>query len=242
MSSIPSTCTVHIVPTKTDDNCSYDASIWRQSIEQEHAKDEVKFDAFQHYSNDLLRLKTLLLSPDQVDGDDDDESSSLIAVNNALRSVGLCDLSLSPSQNKKEKLGSTKRRRGNSSQPIKDGQQHDQERKTRLSWELHPSLLLYDLFDELYSVSDEEGDMREAVSPNVIDEWSVIDFLEVLLTTEEFVVKASHFSLSDFRTRTTCTESWSYDSSMKVKKSIGERNHKRIIRLDHRTEVYLGLG
>ena len=143
MSTIPSTCTVHKVPTKTDDNCSY-ASIWRQSIEQDHAH-EVKFDAFQHYSSDLLRLKTLLLTPDQVD--DDDESSALIAVNNALRSVGLSDVVTSRVNMSQSTV---KRRRGNSSQPITDGQQEmSSERKTRLSWELHPSLLLYDLFDEL---------------------------------------------------------------------------------------------
>ena len=144
MSTIPSNCTVHIVPTKTDDNCSY-ASIWKRNDRiqaQEHVKDETKFDAFQHYSNDLNRLKTLLLSPDQQDDNDQDESSALIAVNNALRSVGLSDLTLSLPQAKENKMGS-KRRRGNSSRPIKDGHYHDQ-RKTRLSWELHPSLLLYD--------------------------------------------------------------------------------------------------
>ena len=55
--------------TKTDDNCSH-ASICKQScVKQEHT-DEAKFDAFQYYSNDLLRLKTLLLIPDE-DGNDD---------------------------------------------------------------------------------------------------------------------------------------------------------------------------
>eukprot|EP00984_Skeletonema_dohrnii_P019345 scaffold9213_cov125-Skeletonema_dohrnii-CCMP3373.AAC.5 len=57
---------------------------------QEQEESKSKFDAFQYYSSDLLRLKTLLLGDDE----DDDElnSLSLAAVNDALRSAGLRDI------------------------------------------------------------------------------------------------------------------------------------------------------
>jgi len=57
----------------------------------------------------------------------------------------------------------SKRRRGNHSRPIQQGNQ----RKTRLTWELHPSLLLHDVIlaleaeDHEHSVSDEEEDEQE---------------------------------------------------------------------------------
>ena len=111
-----------------------------------------KFDAFQHYSSDLLRLKTLLLSHDD---DDDDELNALAAVNDALRSAGLSDIAAKDA---------SKRRRGNSSQSIKQ-KESGTARKTRLSWELHPSLLLHDLYyqvgENIRSISDDEDDHEE---------------------------------------------------------------------------------
>eukprot|EP00986_Skeletonema_menzelii_P007043 scaffold2704_cov162-Skeletonema_menzelii.AAC.3 len=68
------------IPTKTEDNCSY-ASMMPNDVGQQ---DETKFDAFQHYSSDLLRFQTLLLSPDHHD---DDELSALAAVNDYLEEL-----------------------------------------------------------------------------------------------------------------------------------------------------------
>jgi hypothetical protein len=47
-------------------------------------------------------------------------------------------------------LNQDKRRRGNNSRSIKQGN----ERKTRLSWELHPTLLLHDLELELEALDN----------------------------------------------------------------------------------------
>eukprot|EP00985_Skeletonema_marinoi_P016991 scaffold9244_cov141-Skeletonema_marinoi.AAC.2 len=102
-------------------------------------------------SSDLLRLKTLLLSDDE----DDDELNALAAVNDALRSAGLSDIAAKDA---------SKRRRGNSSQSIKQ-KESGTARKTRLSWELHPSLLLHDLYyqveEDVQSIPD-DGDDHEA--------------------------------------------------------------------------------
>jgi len=132
------TTTTIIVPTKVEDNCSYSASFMQQITGQDESKS--KFDAFQYYSSDLLRLKTLLLSHDD---DDDDELNALAAVNGALRSAGLSDIAADHHVSNRE--DASKRRRGNGSQSIKQ-KESGTPRKTRLSWELHPSLLLHDIY------------------------------------------------------------------------------------------------
>ena len=115
-------------------------------------------DAFQYYSSDLLRLKTLLLGADE----DDDELNALAAVNDALRSAGLSTLTAKSEVSKDNDTDVSKRRRGNNSQLIKQ-KESETSRKTRLSWELHPNLLLHDLNDEveedIQSVLD-DGDIR----------------------------------------------------------------------------------
>ena len=67
---------------------------------------------------------------------------ALARINQALRSVGLNNI---------VKLNQDKRRRGNNSAPIKQG---PPERKTRLSWELHPDLILHDLFEEIEALDN----------------------------------------------------------------------------------------
>ena len=144
-----STTTTFSVPTKTEDNCSYSTSLMQQIVGQES---KPKFDAFQYYSSDLLRLKTLLLSPDQ----DDDELSTLAELNRILRGAGLSDIT-AKNHASKDATNKNKRRRGNNSRPTNAGTQ----RKTRLSWELHPSLLLHDLdqdVGEVQYISDDEDE------------------------------------------------------------------------------------
>lgn len=80
------------------------------------------FDAFSYYSNDLIRMKTLLMKEDE----DGIYPSSLLA--HSTRSVSVNN-------------GAPKRRRSNISHHARDN-----ERKTVLSFEVHPSLLLDDLF------------------------------------------------------------------------------------------------
>ena len=95
------------IPTKTEDNCSYASSILPNDEQQES-----KFDAFQYYSSDLLRLKTLLLSSNH----DDDELSVLAAVNDILRRN--C-LEIAAKNNASNDKSDSKRRRGDNSEPIK---------------------------------------------------------------------------------------------------------------------------
>ena len=96
------------------------------------------FDAFAYYSNDLFRMKALLLK-------EDDEIL----------------MSKSPNANGNNSGTSVlKRRRGNYSQLIQDNATC---RKTRLSFEVHPSLLLDDLIlattcDAAENISDDEDE------------------------------------------------------------------------------------
>eukprot|EP00985_Skeletonema_marinoi_P008939 scaffold4090_cov84-Skeletonema_marinoi.AAC.8 len=103
--NINTTAITIIVPTKVEDNCFYSASFMQQITGQEESNS--KFDAFQYYSSNLLRLKTLLLSDDE----DDDDLNSLAAVNDALRSAGLSDIAANHHVSK----DASKRRRGNRS-------------------------------------------------------------------------------------------------------------------------------
>jgi len=112
-------------------------------------------DAFSRYSNDFVRMKSLLLSSKEYN--DDDDLEAFATINRALNQVGVSNLS---------HLNRDKRRRGNNSRSIKQGN----ERKTRLSWELHPTLLLHDLELELEALDngshrifdDDDGNDEEA--------------------------------------------------------------------------------
>ena len=148
--------TMFSVPTKTEDNCSYSTSLMQQIVGQES---KPKFDAFQHYSSDLLRMKTLLLNSDQ----DQDEVSTLAELNRILRSAGLRGITAKKNQaSKDDAKKAMRRRRGNNSRPTKQVNAGTQ-RKSRLSWELHPSLLLHDLdqdqdVDEVQYISDDQDE------------------------------------------------------------------------------------
>jgi hypothetical protein len=119
-------------------------------------------DAFSRYSNDLLRLKaTLLLSEDQdssdlrfisrEEEDNVDDLDALAAINRALSSLGMTNIThLSQ--------GNNERRRGNNSSNNSSSIQDGNVRKTRLSWELHPILIdALDDDDDGAHISDDEG-------------------------------------------------------------------------------------
>jgi len=84
----------------------------------------------------------LLLDHEDNDDDDDDDLDALATINQARRSVGLSDLA---------HLNRDKRRRGNDSRCIQQGRN---ERKTRLSWEVHPDLILHDFILELEALDN----------------------------------------------------------------------------------------
>ena len=111
--------------TKTEDNCSYSYASMLPNDRQQ----ESKFDAFQYYSSDLLRLKTHLLSSNH----DDDELSVLASVNDILRSAGLSGIAAknNASKDKNKSDSKSKRRRGNNSEPIKNEAVTQPQRKTR---------------------------------------------------------------------------------------------------------------
>jgi hypothetical protein len=125
------------VPTKQGDEGLTTIHLVEES--SQHKQD----DAFSRYSNDLYRMKSLLLLHEDLedDGDDDDDLDALAAINRALSSVGLSVLA---------HLNRDKRRRGNDSRRIQQGNV----RKTRLSVELHPNLLLHDFIMELEALEN----------------------------------------------------------------------------------------
>ena len=139
------------VPTKKHDGGSDSASA--ASIA---AAPKPTVDAFTKYSSNLIRMKELLLLGD--DEDDLDDMDYLASLNEALRHASIGDHAARNRNNHK-------RRKGNNSQPVK--QQGFLERKTRVSFELHPSLLLHDLIDlnaSAYIPDDEDESEREAVT------------------------------------------------------------------------------
>ena len=128
--------------------------------ESEHPQD----DAFSRYSSDFVRMKSILLNVDEDDGSEhDDDLDALARINRALSSAGLSNV---------VNLNRDKRRRGNNSASIRQGP----ERKTRLTWELHPDLLLHDLIEEFEAldngsmiVGDEtESSASEEKPPNKV--------------------------------------------------------------------------
>jgi hypothetical protein len=144
----------YTVPTKQGDE-----------TERPEAKDAVgeaqhqHNDTFSRYSNDLFRMKAILLLSEEdqdLEADDDDDLDSLAAINQALSSIGLSNLTHLNQSNK--------RRRGNNSRRIQQGN----DRKTRLSWELHPILL--DALDDdsgAHRIAvDEEDESTENQAPN----------------------------------------------------------------------------
>jgi hypothetical protein len=154
------------IPTKQGDDKNERPSAMNHLVgdsQHQHAQD----DAFSRYSNDFLRMKSLLLlSEDLEDGDDDnDDLDALATINQARRSVGLSNLT---------HLNQDKRRRGNDSRRIQQG---GNERKTRLSWELHPDLILHDFILELealdsgtHRIFDDEEDALKGQESQVQEE------------------------------------------------------------------------
>jgi hypothetical protein len=127
------------VPIKQGEENDRPTAMHHLVAESQHQQHD---DAFSRYSNNILRMKSLLLLSEQEDDDDDDDDlDALATINQALRSVGLSDLA---------HLNRDKRRRGNDSRRIQQGN----ERKTRLSWELHPDLILHDFILELEALDN----------------------------------------------------------------------------------------
>ena len=85
------------------------------------------FDAFSYYSNDSVRMKRLLMKEDN----ETVVADSRRAISAARPSIGID--------------ASSERSRGTDAKPNEEG---NTSRKTRISFEVHPSLLLDDLLDD----------------------------------------------------------------------------------------------
>mmetsp|Transcript_8255 Transcript_8255/g.12379 ORF Transcript_8255/g.12379 Transcript_8255/m.12379 type:complete len:157 (+) Transcript_8255:128-598(+) len=127
------------VPTKKHDGGSDS-----ESAALIAAAPKPRVDAFTKYSSNLIRMKELLLLGD--DEDDLDDMDYLASLNDALRYASKSD---QVDRNNHGNVSILKRRKGNNSRRITQAQQGQGflERKTRISYELHPSLLLHDLID-----------------------------------------------------------------------------------------------
>jgi hypothetical protein len=90
-------------------------------------------------------------SKDEDDDDDDDDLDAVATINRALSSMVSMSSNLDRlNQGNGNVADASKRRRGNHSRPIQQGNV----RKTRLSWELHPSLILHDFMLELEALDN----------------------------------------------------------------------------------------
>ena len=85
-----------------------------QGDQAETTRNRYQDDAFSRYSNDFVRMKSLLLSSREEDdhGNEDDDLDALASINRALSSAGISSIS---------QLNRDKRRRGNNSSCIKQG-------------------------------------------------------------------------------------------------------------------------
>ena len=131
------------IPTKRHDGASH---------AEPQGEDQ---DAFSRYSNDVLRMKALLnFSEDENESDCDDfDLDALAKINDTLRGVGLTGLT-SNHNHTRTSTNSPKRRKGNSTLAMPIDDQQRSERKTRLSWELHPCLLMHDMMEELEALEN----------------------------------------------------------------------------------------
>ena len=139
-----------IVPTKKHDGGS--------NVIRAFAAPHV--DAFAKYSNTLLRMKHLMLFEDSDEDVEEEALNDALRLRQAsIRCHGQCQCQCQNADNEE----ASKRRKGNDSSPIQ--QQGVLERKTRLSFELHPSLLFHDLMNRDVNgaayISDEEDEDHE---------------------------------------------------------------------------------
>jgi hypothetical protein len=142
---------MNVVPTKQDGD---------NRPTKHHRVGAAQQDAFSRYSSNFLRMKALLLCSEDDEGDEDLEA--VAKINETFASAGLSNV-LDINRHGNADDASSKRQRGNTSRPIQRGCV----RKTRLSWELHPNLLLNDLFSQLdvaesaQTISDDEEEPGE---------------------------------------------------------------------------------
>jgi hypothetical protein len=146
---------IFTVPTKQHDGGSDKPTYANDAVPKP------RVDAFAKYSSNLIRMKELLLLRDNNEHDEEDALDYLASLNDALRYAGK-SRSDQVDRNNHGDVSTSKRRKGNNSRCITQAQQGQGflERKPRISYELHPSLLLHDLIgldpDVSAHISDDE--------------------------------------------------------------------------------------
>eukprot|EP00985_Skeletonema_marinoi_P012298 scaffold5908_cov152-Skeletonema_marinoi.AAC.6 len=137
------TVIIFTVPTKQHDGGSVDKPTYANNAV---SVSKPRVDAFAKYSSNLIRMKELLLLGDNNEHDEEGSLDYLASLNDALRYASKSD---QVDRNNHGNVSILKRRKGNNSRRITQAQQGQGflERKTRISYELHPSLLLNDLID-----------------------------------------------------------------------------------------------
>jgi hypothetical protein len=119
----------------------------KTKFEPTHSQRELGSDAFSYYSNKFYWMKTVLMKGDDVQ---------------VLRSAGITFQG-----------PATKRRKGSNAQPVQI--QDGGVRQTRLAFEVHPSLLIYDDLIRMFEqrncadISDDDDQGREEVLDKVLD-------------------------------------------------------------------------
>eukprot|EP00985_Skeletonema_marinoi_P012294 scaffold5908_cov152-Skeletonema_marinoi.AAC.2 len=163
------TVIIFTVPTKQHDGGSVDKPTYANNAV---SVSKPKVDAFAKYSSNLIRMKELLLLGDNNEHDEEGSLDYLASLNDALHYASKSD---QVDRNNHGNVSILKRRKGNNSRRITQAQQGQGflERKTRISYELHPSLLLNDLIDldpdaSAHISDDEKEDEDEDDEP---EEW-----------------------------------------------------------------------
>ena len=118
-------------------------------------QEATKVDMFSYYSNDARRMRKLLLKEDEdfdmaplrafLVGTEEDPKNIVADNQDEYDDVFNCEVQ------------AKKRRRSRTSRPI-----NEKERKTRLSFEIHPSLMMYDMLLELDDTTAAPRNLVEA--------------------------------------------------------------------------------
>lgn len=161
------TVIIFTVPTKQHDGGSVDKPTYANNAV---SVSKPRVDAFAKYSSNLIRMKELLLLGDNNEHDEEGSLDYLASLNDALRYASKSD---QVDRNNHGNVSILKRRKGNNSRRITQAQQGQGflERKTRISYELHPSLLLHDLIDLDHDASAHISDDEKEEEDDKPEEW-----------------------------------------------------------------------
>ena len=118
--------------------CPSDGNAAAPQQQQIHEEEKPRIDPFFYYSDDQRRMNKILLK-------DKDNNFDMVTLQSYVDAYMVA-----------QQQGASKRRRSNSSKSIKQG-----ERKTRLSFEAHPRLMLLDSSDESDNNNEDDDSYQD---------------------------------------------------------------------------------